>query len=302
MPTPSNFAPAVRSAAKARVALVGPPGSGKTYTALMLAHGLGGRIALIDSERNSASGYVGVNGWQFDTCNPASFEPDSLVDLLADAAATGHDVAVVDSLSHYWMGVGGMLEQVDRKSSNGNSFGGWKEARPAERRMVEALLAYPGHVIVTMRTKTEYVVEQNERGKSVPRKVGLKPEQRDGIEYEFRIVGAMDMDNVLTVTKSSIPTLSGQVIPQPGEDMAADIRAWYEVGESQPDANELAREALTDLSSAALKALGEKARRLGIGGAGVHDSEGGTVQLLDLIRSRFMDAHALEQQSEAKAS
>ncbi len=295
----SAFAPAVRSAAKARIALVGPPGSGKTYTGLLMAHVLGSNIAVIDSERRSASGYVGVNGWSFDVANPDSFEPLSLVDLLADAAASEHDVVLVDSLSHYWMGVGGMLEQVDRKSSNGNSFGGWKEARPDERRMVDALLAYPGHVIVTMRTKTEYVVEQNERGKAVPKKVGLKPEQRDGIEYEFRVVGSLDMDNVLTVTKSSIPPLP-RIVDQPDEAFAEQIRDWYEVGESQPDANDLARQALTDLTSVALKALGETAIRLGIGGAGVHDADGNTIQLLDLIRARFMEAHALEQTAKTK--
>lgn len=290
----SAFSPAVRSAAKARIALVGPAGSGKTYTALTLAHVLGERIAVVDSERHSASGYVGVNGWAFDDTTPDSFEPLSLVALLADAAATDHDVVIVDSLSHYWMGVGGMLEQVDRKSSNGNSFGGWKEARPDERRMVDALLAYPGHVIVTMRTKTEYVVEENERGKKAPRKVGLKPEQRDGIEYEFRVVGSMDMDNVLTVTKSSIPPLP-RVVDQPGQDFAEQIRDWYSVGELQDDANDLASAALdAEVTSDALKALGDKAIRFGIGGAAVNDADGNPVQLLDLIRSRYIDVHAAE--------
>ena len=145
-----------------------------------------------------------------------------LVEALAAASTAGFGVVVVDSLSHYWMGVDGMLEQVDRRAKNGNNFSGWKEAGPDERRMIDALVAYPGHVIVTLRVKTEYVVEQNERGKSAPRKVGLKPIQRDGIEYEFDVVGELDLENTLTVTKSRIPTLSGAVVQQPGGELAGN--------------------------------------------------------------------------------
>lgn len=294
----STFAPAVRSAAKARIALAGPPGSGKTYTGLTFAHVLGDSIAVIDSERGAASGYAGMNGWAFDVVNPASFAPDSLVDLLAEAAATDHDVILVDSLSHYWMGAGGMLEQVDRASRNGNSFGGWKEARPAERRMIDALLSYPGHVIVTMRTKMEYVVEKDDRGKQVPRKVGLKPEQRDGIEYEFRLVGDLSIDNVLTVSKSAIPALSGLVVPQPGPDLAQTIKDWYEVGPDVPDAMDLRARALSpELGKTALEQLAKEAESHGLGGAAVTDDAGGRVLLLDLIRSRWLELDAAEKRA-----
>ena len=178
-----SFSRASKEQAKARIALTGPTGSGKTYTALVVAGGLGERVALIDTERGSASKYA--DEFTFDTLQLTSFEPPALVDALAVAAHDGYDALVVDSFSHFWSGTGGMLEQVDhaaKRIGGANSFAGWKEARPMERAMIDALLAYPGHVIVTMRAKTEYVVDSDERGRKVPRKVGLKPDQRDGIE------------------------------------------------------------------------------------------------------------------------
>lgn len=228
------FAPATKKAARARIGLAGPSGSGKTYTALSLAFGLGEHVAVIDTERGSASKYVGLNGWKFDTSTPDRFSPASLVSLLGDAAGI-YDVVIVDSLSHYWSGVDGMLEQVDRHRSNGGNFGGWKEERPAERRMIDALLGFPGHVIVTLRVKTEYVIEENERGKKVPRKVGLKPEQRDGIEYEFDVMGDLDHSNTLAITKSRVPELSGAYIDRPGLPLAETIRSWLSEGTEQTD-------------------------------------------------------------------
>lgn len=218
------FKPATREASYARIALSGPSGSGKTYTALALATALSDKVAVIDTERGSASKYVGLNGWKFDTVQPDSYSPLSLVDLLGLAAGGEYGCVVIDSLSHYWMGVDGMLEQADRRGKGGNNFAGWKEVRPEERRMIDALVAFPGHVVVTMRSKTEYVVEENDRGKKVPRKVGLKPEQREGIEYEFDVVGDLDLDNTLTVVKSRIHTLAKAVIPMPGEELATQIR------------------------------------------------------------------------------
>src|SRR6185503_5236299 len=226
-----QFAPATKRQAKARIALEGPAGSGKTYTALRLATGLGARIALLDTEHGSASKYADL--FTFDTLALTAYDPKTLIEALAAGGAGGYEVFIVDSLSHFWMGIDGMLEQVDRaakRSAGGNSFGGWKEVTPIERRMVDAMLAYPGHLIVTMRTKTEWVIEENDRGKKVPRKIGMKAVQRDGIEYEFDIVGDLDQENNLVVSKSRCASLSGAVIRQPDEELGRTIRAWLDDG------------------------------------------------------------------------
>ena len=279
------FKPATREASSARIALSGPSGSGKTYTALALATALADRVAVIDTERGSASKYVGLNGWAFDTVQPASFSPLGLVELLGEAAGAEYGCVVVDSLSHYWMGVDGMLEQADRRAKGGNSFSGWKEVRPEERRMIDALVAFPGHVVVTMRSKTEYVIEENERGKKVPRKVGMKPEQRDGIEYEFDVVGDLDHDNTLTVVKSRIHTLARAVVPLPGEAFAEQIRDWLSDGEKVPTVAEYRKRAFALTSVDELKALFDEVSGHRMAAAPTVDAEGRPTVLGDLIKA-----------------
>lgn len=293
-----TFSKATKKALKGRMAIEGPSGSGKTWTALTIAQALGKRIALADTEHKSASKYSDI--FDFDTETVDRFSPDVLVELLA--AAAGHDVFIIDSLSHFWMGTDGMLEQVDRaarRSGGGNSFAGWKEMRPHERRMIEAMLAFPGHLIVTMRSKTEWVIEENERGKKVPRKIGLKAEQREGIEYEFDVVAAMDQENTLLVTKSRCPALSGAVVQKPGEDFGKTFLDWLESGEAEgPSAIEIRDEALDpNLTVAELKALYEKAEQYGRTGAAVMTDTGDVSPLGDFIRTK-----AKEAQSRARAA
>jgi hypothetical protein len=282
-----EFVPATRAASKARLALAGPSGSGKTYTALTLATRLSDRVAVVDTERGRASLYVGVNGWQFDTLSPQTFSPQSLTETLAVAGGHDYGCLVVDSFSHYWMGVDGMLEQADRRAKGGNSFSGWKEARPDERRMLDALASYPGHVIITLRVKTEYVIEENERGKKVPRKVGMKPEQREGIEYEFDVVGDLDLDNTLSISKTRIPMLHGQVIPKPGPEIAETIADWLADGEDVPGPLAYRSEALDPTGTReSLLALLAKVSAAGLRGAPVLDEHNNPTVLGDLIVAR----------------
>lgn len=282
-----KFTPATRSAAKARIALAGPSGSGKTYTGLALACRLADKVAVIDTERGSASKYVGLNNWAFDTLAPNSFSPQSLTEALAVAGSEGYGCILVDSLSHYWMGVDGMLEQVDRRAKGGNNFSGWKEARPDERRMIDALVSYPGHVIVTLRVKTEYVIEQNDRGKSVPRKVGLRPEQREGIEYEFDVIGDLDLDNNLSVSKTRIPMLHGAVVPQPGPGLAETIRDWLAEGEEVEGPLSFRATALDDATTIeALRQMLTDVKAKGLFNAPVTDENGAPTVLGELITAR----------------
>lgn len=224
------FQKATKKKAKAKVALIGPSGSGKTYTALQLAKTLGKRIAVIDTERGSASKYSGDVA-DFEVCELTQFAPQRYIDALHFAANEGYDVIVIDSLSHAWTGEGGILDQKDKQ---GGKFDGWRTLTPQHNALVDALLGYPGHLIATMRVKTEYVVEKDERGKSVPRKIGLAPVQRDGLEYEFDVVADMDPDNCMHIAKTRCPALAGQSIRKPGADVARQLLAWLEDGVEPP--------------------------------------------------------------------
>lgn len=285
------FEPATKEQVKARVALAGPSGSGKTWTALVTARALAGpngRIAVVDTERRSASLYA--NEFAFSALNMHTYDPRDLVKALAAAAKAGFDVVVIDSLSHFWMGQEGMLEQVDnaaKRSYGGNSFGGWKEARPIERQMIDAMLAYPGHVIVTMRTKTEWVVQENERGRKEPKKIGTKPEQREGIEYEFTIVADLDLEHTLIVSKSRAKPLADAVIKCPDDSFGKAIAEWLADGKPALSANDY-RDAVLDKSITfeELGAMFNEVRARRLDGAAVIDDVGDTVLLGALIKRR----------------
>ncbi|WAL61274.1 ATP-binding protein [Thermocoleostomius sinensis] len=235
------FKKATKTKSRLRLALIGPSGSGKTYSALAIAAHLGRvsgdgskpRIAVIDSEHGSASKYADL--FEFDTCELTSFHPQNYISAIR--AASDYDVLIIDSLSHAWMGKDGTLEQVDRVAKRlhyNNTFAAWRDVTPLHNQLVETMLACPNHLIVTMRSKTEYVIETNDKGKSAPRKVGLAPIQRDGLEYEFDVCGELNLDNELIISKSRCSALSGQVIVKPGEQFASVLKDWLNDGAPAP--------------------------------------------------------------------
>lgn len=262
--TPMSFQKATREESKLRLGLIGPSGSGKTYTALRVATFLGGRIAVIDTERKSASKYAPPRGqaadpeggtFDFESCGLADFAPEKYVAAIKEAEHSGFDVLVIDSLSHAWMGKGGALEMhdlaVDRQKSK-NTYTAWREVTPHHNALVDALLQSPCHVIVTMRAKTDYVQEEDERGKKSVRKIGMAPIQRDGLDYEFDITGDLDLDNKLVIGKTRCRALKGRVFAQPGAEFAGALKEWLAIG--APAAEEVAASAATrDVFSAQIK-------------------------------------------------
>ena len=235
--TTLQFQKATKFASKLRMAIIGPSGSGKTFTSLTLARGLvgdEGRIAVIDTERGSASKYADL--FSFDVLELTDFSPDRYIAALQAAQDAGYDAAIIDSLSHGWSGKGGTLEMVDeaaRRSRSSNSFMAWRDVTPKHNALVDAMLKCDMHLFVTMRTKTEYVIEEV-NGKKVPRKVGMQPVQRDGMEYEFDIVADMDHEHVLVVSKSRAYSVADTVVKKPDVALADKIGEWL-TGEEPPE-------------------------------------------------------------------
>jgi nucleoside-triphosphatase THEP1 len=230
------FKVATKAAAKLRLGLIGPAGSGKTMTALRIASGLGGRIAVIDTERGSASLYAGERGLAFDVEELDTYEVERFIQAIRDAAEAGYSTVVIDSLSHAWAGKGGILEYVDnagKRNQGGGNFGAWRDATPRHNALVDAILGAPMHVICTLRSKVEYVVE-NVGGRNQVRKVGLQPVQRDGLEYEFTVVGDVSQDHDLVVTKTRAAWLKDAVIREAGEDLGKKLAAWLSEGTAGP--------------------------------------------------------------------
>ena len=151
-----QFQKATKKQSRLRLALIGPSGSGKTYTALILATALGNKVALIDTERGSASKYSDLFG--FDVLELERFSPATYIEAIHAAEQAGYEVLVIDSLSHAWIGREGVLEIVDRetmRSQSKNAFSeGWRKASPEHNKMVDAIIQSSVHVIATMRAKT----------------------------------------------------------------------------------------------------------------------------------------------------
>lgn len=225
------FHKAIKTKSRLRLALSGPSGSGKTYTALQIARGLGGRVALLDTERGSASKYADL--FEFDVAELDSFAPENYIKAVQEAEKAGYDILIIDSLSHAWAGKDGLLEFVDKTAKG--QFSGWKEATPKQNRLVDAILGARMHIIATMRAKMSYTQEKDEKtGKSVVRALGMQPVQRDGIEYEFDIFGLLDQSNTLVIQKSRAVELRGAVIEQPSPELGEALKAWLEDGVETP--------------------------------------------------------------------
>ncbi len=240
-----QFHKATKQQSFLRMALVGPSGSGKTYSSLRIAQGLGNRIALIDSERGSAAKYAG--DFTFDTVElDTSFSPSEYIEGIEAAVQGGYDVLIIDSLSHAWNDKGGILELHDAiaaQDKSTNDFTAWRKVTPEHNRLVDAILRAPLHVLVTMRVKTEYLMEKDEHGKSVIHKVGLKPIQRDGIEFELDVVGNLDENNTLVITKTRCKSLFQATIHHPGEDNIAPVlKAWLTDGAAPLISDEQSKE------------------------------------------------------------
>ena len=220
------FVKATTFSPKLRLALSGPPGSGKTYTALKIATAMKCKaIAVIDTENASAAKYR--HDFNFDVGVLEAFSPLAYVAEIEEAEKAGYDIIIIDSLSHAWDGEGGALEMADKAAKRyKTSFQAWGDVTPLHRQLIKAITGCKAHVIATMRSKTEYAVEQQPGKKIQVRKLGLAPIQRQGTEYEFDIVGEMDQDNTIVITKSRCSPLHGQVISKPGVEIAEALTTW----------------------------------------------------------------------------
>lgn len=276
-----TFTKATKKQAKARIALSGPSGSGKTTGALVAASVLAGGqvsfdgkrysvdmsnasgpIAVIDTEKGSASLYA--DQFEFDVLELAApYSPDRLGAAIKAASDAGYATVVIDGLTPFWNGEGGVLDIVEAAAakSRGNTYAGWKEGTPAQNRMIQVMLDAPCHVVATMRSKQDYVQEQ-QNGRTVIRKVGMAPVQRDGLEYEFTIVGDLDLEHNLVTTKSRCPEVADRVFrKEQVVDFAAEVAAWLGTGAAVEMAGPEARTQISELA----ETLGLSAAQLDAG-------------------------------------
>lgn len=224
-----TFQKATKYGAKLRMSLTGPSGAGKTWTALALASHLAGdgRVAVVDTENGGASQYANFFDFDVQTLD-APYHPDRYISLMKEAEEAGYAVLIVDSISHEWAGPGGILEIVDdltAKARARDNRQAWGEAGILHNRFQDAIKGCKLHLLCTMRSKTETVADRNEQGKTIARRVGLAPIQRDGMEFEFLMSAVME-ENVLTFIQARDPALYQKSFHRPGKELAEALQTW----------------------------------------------------------------------------
>jgi hypothetical protein len=258
-----QFQKAQRRKAKLRLGVAGPSGSGKTMSALLIAKGIGGRIAVIDTERDSASLYAEPiklpDGTMFQPpefdalCLEPPYAPERFIEAIKAAETAGYDICIIDSTTAEWSGLGGCLELVDhvsKASFGGNSYMAWSAITPRHRAFLDAMLRSSMHIIATMRSKTETAQVDDGRKKKVI-KLGMKAEQRDGIEYEFTTVLDLIHDGHFAVASKDRTGLFAGDPERITEETGRRVMAWLENGEEPaPTALEVCCQAMRACISA----------------------------------------------------
>lgn len=220
---------AERKKAKLRLGIAAPSGAGKTYSSLLLAFGIGGKVGLIDTEHGSGDLYAHLGEYDI-----ISIEAPYLVSKYREAIkafeSAGYTTIIIDSLSHAWAGDGGLLDKQGKMADRGtNSFAAWRTITPEHNALVDSMLQSPCHIIATMRAKQEYVLETNDKGKQQPKKVGMAPVQREGMEYEFTVMLDVDMSHIASASKDRTSLFDGQffkIEKKTGETLLA----WLDAG------------------------------------------------------------------------
>ena len=236
-----SFKKAAKKEVKLTMGISGPAGAGKTLSALRIARGLvgpHGKIALIDTEGAKANAYADVieNGYdiaQFES----PFELDKLEDTLDEAIEAGYQVIVIDSLSHFYAGEGGILQQVEDESvrNGGNGMKAWAYVTPKVNRFLEKLKAMPIHVIVTLRSKTTYEISRNDKGKVSVQKLGLAPIWKgDSIDFEMDHMLKMTTDHRAIVDKTRLIGLTDKIFDKPDEKLGKQIKEYLTGGIVSP--------------------------------------------------------------------
>ncbi|MDE5482778.1 ATP-binding protein [Elizabethkingia meningoseptica] len=231
--------PSERRKAKIKMALQGSAGAGKTFSALLLAQGLTNgnfsKVAIIDTENGSADLYAHLGNYNVLPLTPP-FTPEVYIKAIEICEQAGMEVIILDSISHCW---DELLDFHSRLA--GNSFTNWNKVTPRQKAFVDKLLQANAHIIATMRTKQDYVLNQKD-GKYIPEKVGLKAVQKDGLDYEFTLVFDVDIKHYVTISKDRTGLFMGKPEFIIASETGSKILNWCNNGsEDRPVVNTIVK-------------------------------------------------------------
>jgi hypothetical protein len=245
-----KFQKATKFESHLKLGLSGPPGSGKSYTALTIASYLSEKgIAVIDAESGAASKYASL--FHFDMLDltvdengkevSKPFTPLRYIEAMQAAYESGeYDVLIVDGISPEWDDAGGCLQTVDELTRRNRTAGeksatrdAWAVVTPHHKNFVNYILRVKMHVICTMLAKKEEVITKDANGRITDRKKTLEPVQREDVPRVFDIFAKMEERDMI-IDKTRCPELDGQIYHKPGQEVANIIREWLK-GEPLPE-------------------------------------------------------------------
>ena len=193
---------------KLNIALWGPSGAGKTYTALGLAHQLGQRVAVADTEHCASALYTDRLPAQIADVQ-APYAPEVFIALIDEAESQGFDVLIFDSLSPEWDGPGGCLALLDAAQHQGHKgVRAWKVVTPRHEALLHRINTTPLSIITTLREKPRVLLDTAEsNGKNATYNVEPRPVMRERYEFEYDLVFRITMDHRVTAVKSRLTAI-----------------------------------------------------------------------------------------------
>ena len=230
-----TFKRAARGLIAPKIAIMGVSGGGKTYSALRFARGFvgdAGRIAVLDTENGSASLYADLTNFDVQDIQPikigdgstTAFNTADFVVGVQEAEKAGYDCLIIDSASQVWSSCLELKARID--ANGGNQFTNWKIPKERLAAVKTAILQAKIPVICCFRAKTEYVLETNEKGSTVPRRVGLAPVASTDWDYDYSLVLSVDRDHTATVVKSRCSKFDSNFSAILDETHGATFKAW----------------------------------------------------------------------------
>ena len=194
----AGFRKATAQQASLKIGIYGPPGSGKTFTSLLIAEGLsaltGKRTAYLDTERGTDFYCQAV---PTRNVHPEAFDFDalytrSIMEALGEAKKLDpaqYGVVVIDSITHLWTAC---IEAYGGKQTSVGTIPmhAWGKIKKPYKDLMAHLLSSPMHVIICGRQGTEYATdEETDELKAI----GVKMKAEGETPYEPHILIRMEV-------------------------------------------------------------------------------------------------------------
>ncbi len=197
-----NIAPIDRAGSHVIICLSGPSGGGKTRTAIEIARGLVGPtepIGFLDTETGRGKHHAAhAKPCQYAELTPP-FSPDRYIQAINEFESTGIKALIIDSGSHEFEGIGGILEMAEQ--STRKDYGKWAAPKAKHKKFMARLLQSRMHLIICCRARQPLREETTADGKKEIIIGDWVPTQEKSFVYEVTVSITLRPDGTRKITK-----------------------------------------------------------------------------------------------------